>query len=85
MNDHGDADGPFAGSFNLPGSGTVSNSQCTVEATGSSASSAGNALTLTLKFTFHAAFRGDRIVWAAARDTLETNSGWQPIATVSVP
>jgi len=55
-----------------------SNSQCTVNATGSSAAGSGNTLTLTLNVSFSAAFAGNRVIYAAARDSTDANnSGWQ--------
>lgn len=85
VNDNGDAGGPFAGSMTIPGSGSITNSQCGVSAVGSSTFGSGNTLTLNLNFTFAAGFRGDRIVYAAARDTIGTNSGWQAVGTITIP
>ncbi len=68
----------------LNGSGTLSNSQCTVNGAGTSATGAGNTLTLTLNMTFPAGFGGNRIFYAAARDTAN-NSGWKGIGTWNVP
>ncbi|MEZ5357143.1 MAG: hypothetical protein R2762_31280, partial [Bryobacteraceae bacterium] len=85
VNDAGDAGGPFAGSMTIPGSGSVMNSQCIVRAAGSSASGVGGTFTLTLDFEFAGSFRGDRIVYAAARDGQGNNSGWQSMGTVTVP
>lgn len=56
---------------------SVSNSQCTVYGVGSSATGSGTTLTLTLNIAFSASFVGDRIVYMAARDVAERNSGWQ--------
>jgi hypothetical protein len=62
----------------LNGSGTLSNSQCTVTGAGSSASGSGNTLTLTLNMTFPSAFAGNRIIYMAARSNGDAlNSGWQ--------
>lgn len=67
------------------GSGSVSNSQCTVNAPGSSASTNGNNLLLTLNISFKPAFHGNRIVYAAARDSTDANnSGWQALGTTTV-
>ncbi|MEZ5354261.1 MAG: hypothetical protein R2762_16610 [Bryobacteraceae bacterium] len=85
VNDAGDAGGPFAGSIAIPGGSNASNSQCRIDASGSVVGSAGKSIFLTLRFTFFAPFRGDRIVYAAARDTVENSSGWQAIGTVTVP
>jgi len=66
-------------------SGSVGNSQCTVSTAGFSASGIGNTLTLTLNLTFSAAFAGNHVVYLAAGDVAENNSGWQPSGTWSVP
>jgi hypothetical protein len=69
----------------VPGSGTVSNSQCTIAAAGSSASVSGNTLTLTLSLTFSTPFIGNRIFYLAARDVSQiNNTGWQALAAWSV-
>jgi hypothetical protein len=81
----GDAGGGLSPGLTLGGTGSVSNSQCTVNASGSSASVSGNALTLTLNISFTPAFDGDRVVYLAARDSAEANnSGWQAMATITV-
>jgi len=70
----------------LNGSGSLSNSQCTVSGAGSSAVASGKTLTLTLNLTFNPpAFSGGRVVYAAGRDTAENNSGWQDRAVVFIP
>ncbi|MEZ5351924.1 MAG: BACON domain-containing carbohydrate-binding protein [Bryobacteraceae bacterium] len=84
VNDAGDAGGPFAGQIVIPGGGSVSNSQCTINALGSSALGSGNTLTLVLNMSFHGAFGGDRVIYAAARDTFGNNSGWQAMGTITV-
>jgi hypothetical protein len=83
VDDAGNAGGPYAG-MTLPSSGTVSNSQCTVEGTGSSVTSSGTTTTLNLKMTFKPAFAGYRIIFPAVRSTTQ-NSDWQPRGLVNVP
>lgn len=69
----------------LNGSGTTSNGQCTIVGAGSSATVSGNTLTLTLVIQFNATtFSGRKVVYMAARDALQNNSGWQPMGTYSV-
>jgi hypothetical protein len=85
VNDAGDAGGPFAGTLALPGSGTISNSQCSVNGAGSSASTAGNTLTLTLNMTFAAGYAGNHAVYAAARDLGGNNSGWHAKGVWNIP
>jgi hypothetical protein len=83
VDDAGDAGGPYAGAF-TPGSGTASNSQCTVHGATSSVSHVGNTLTLTLDITFKTSFAGDRVIYAAAGSNT-ANSGWLAAGTESVP
>ena len=69
----------------LNGSGSLTNSQCTVTGAGSSASGNGNTITLTLNISFLAAFNGNRVIYMAARDgTDANNSGWQAMGTWTV-
>jgi hypothetical protein len=70
----------------LNGSGSVGNSQCTVNGTGSSAAGNGTVLTLTLNVTFGAGLSGERVIYLAARDVGETlNSGWHALGVWRVP
>jgi len=78
----GDAGGGLSAPLTLGASGTVSNSQCTVNSAGSSAVGSGNTLTLTLNMTFTAGFAGNRAIYLAARDTGEVNnSDWQAMGS----
>jgi hypothetical protein len=62
----------------LGGTGSVNNSQCTINAQGSSAAPNGNTLVLTLNITWGNGFTGPRIFYLAARDATDANnSGWQ--------
>ena len=79
----GDAGGPYAGAF-VPGSGTASNSQCTINGATSSVSGSGNTLTLTLDITFNHSFAGERVLYAAAGSNT-ANSGWLAVGTETVP
>jgi hypothetical protein len=78
----GDAGGPYAGMV-LPGTGSVSNSQCAIAGATSSASASGNTLALTLAITFSHGFTGNRVFYLAARSGTQ-NSGWQAVGTVGV-
>jgi len=69
----------------MNGSGSVNNSQCSVNGVGSSAVGAANTLTLTLNMSFPPAYAGNKIVYIAARDSLANNSGWQALGTWRVP
>ena len=85
VNDGGDAGGPYAGAVTLNGSGSVRNSQCTVFGSGSSVAGSGNSLTLTLNMSFTSSFGGNKVVYVAAGDTAQNNSGWQTMGVLSVP
>jgi hypothetical protein len=58
------------------GSGTLSNSQCTVNLASSSVTTSGNYLTLTLPITFAQSFNGGKRTYMAATNLAGTNSGW---------
>jgi hypothetical protein len=83
VNDAGTPQGPYAGSIALGGAGTIQNSQCTVALV--SASGSGDNLTLTLTLTFTQAFAGRKILYIAARDASQNNSGWIPLGVWQVP
>jgi hypothetical protein len=86
VDDGGDAGGPFAGYLALPGTGSMSNSQCTVSGVGSSAAGSGNTLTLTLNVSFTGPFAGNRIFYTAAGNAAGTeNSGWNALGAWTVP
>jgi hypothetical protein len=57
VNDACAAGGPFAGAITIPGSGAVGNSQCSINAAGSSVTSSGNELTLALSVSFSGPLR----------------------------
>jgi hypothetical protein len=63
----------------MDGTGAIGNSQCTVSLAGSSATGSGNSLTLSLNINFSSSFTGNKVVYAAARDTAQSNSGWQTV------
>ncbi len=65
-----------------PGSGSkLSNSQCTLNGAGSSASGAGNTLTVALSISFQAAFARLQNVYGYAIDSAGSGSGWQALGT----
>lgn len=84
VDDAGNAGGPYQG-MTLPGSGSIGNSQCTVYGAGSSASGSGTTLTLSLNIAFRSSFAGTRLIYLAARDTSNANSGWQRLGVWNVP
>ena len=80
--------GPDAGLSDplvLGSSASVSNSQCTVRGTGSSAVGNGNNFALTLNLSFAPAFGGSKVIYTAARDTGAGNSGWKTIGVSLIP
>jgi hypothetical protein len=84
--------GDTSGWYNatLGSGGTLSNSQCTVDATASSLSVSGNNLTLNVAITFSMAFAGTKNIYMIAGDTNGLQSSWLTagtwtVATPSVP
>ena len=69
-----------------PGSGSQSNSQCTLLGAGSSVAASGNVLTmnLSLSFGFDAAFTGTQNVYGMAQTAGGVNTGWQALGTFTV-
>jgi hypothetical protein len=57
-------------------SATVSNSQCTLNGTGSSFSTSGNNLTLNVSLTFTGTFTGQKNVYLLAACTTGTTGNW---------
>jgi hypothetical protein len=80
-----DNGGTLSQGLTLGASGTVSNSQCSIASTGSSATGNSTTLVLTLNLTFTAGFAGNRVVYMAARDAAQNNSGWVPLGVWQVP
>jgi len=62
----------------------TANSQCTASLVGTPSGS-GSTFTLTLRVSFSASFAGNRLVYLAARDVAQNNSGWQPSGVWQVP
>jgi hypothetical protein len=58
------------------GSGTVANSQCTLNATSSSVSTSGNNLTVNVSLTFAGTFAGERNLYLIASGLGGQSSGW---------
>jgi len=65
--------------------GSIQNSQCVVSGAGSAGSSVSDTLTLTLNIMFKAAFTGNRVAYAAGRDSAGGNhTHWQASETFTV-
>jgi len=87
VDDQGDAGGPYSGMLLPAGSSgpvSVTNSQCSITAAGSSVSGSGNMLTLTLAMSFTPGFAGYKVVYLSAREASAT-SAWQALGTWQVP
>ena len=70
----------------LNGTGSVSNSQCTVNGSGTSMTAIGNKITLTLNLSFPPGFKGNKVVYPAARNVGDTaTSGWLAMGTLTIP
>ena len=73
-----DGGATFVGSGATLGvAGTLTNSQCTLNAGASSVSGSGNNLTLNLALTFKPAFAGGKSTFAGAINNVNAFSGWQ--------
>jgi hypothetical protein len=75
--------GGWVGSAAIGQSGTLQNSQCTVNTAASSVSSSGNNLTLNVALTFKAAFSGAKNIYMDAYDGVY--SGWQQKGSWIIP
>jgi hypothetical protein len=67
------------------GAGTLQNSQCIVNAAGSSASGSTNTLTVNVSLTFKPAFTGPKTNFSVATDSATLSSGWQVKGTWTSP
>lgn len=69
----------------LSGSGTLSNSQCTITANASSVTVSGTQLTVNLNITSKAGFTGPKGVWMADQTLTAQTSPWQALGAWQVP
>ena len=67
------------------GSGTLTNSQCTLDLAASSAAPSGNDLTLTLVITFNHAFAGAKNIDMRANSNVGSTTNWVNRGTWTVP
>jgi hypothetical protein len=74
LNDGGSA---WLGPVTAGGSGTVANSQCSINASSSSISGSGNNLTVQLAATFSSGFAGSKYNYMWAYDSSGLATGWQ--------
>ncbi len=84
VNDNG-PDAGLSAPLVLGSAGSVSNSQCQINGTGSSAVGSGTVMTLTVNVTFRAGFAGNQVIYLAARDQAAGNSGWVTMGFHTVP
>ena len=80
-----DAGSSYIGPVTLGTAGTVTNSQCTVNAGTSTVSASGNNLTVNLAITFKPAFPGAKNVYMGAVGNSGVFSGWQPKGVWTIP
>lgn len=76
VDNEGDAGGPYAGMV-IPGTGLVSNGQCSISAAGASVTGAGDNLTVVLPVSFAPSFAGDKVIYLADQTRAGANSGWR--------
>ena len=76
-----DAGGDWTGPVTPGGAGVLENSQCVIHAAGSSASGAGNNLTVVVAVTFRTTFAGSRNIYLDVTDSAGTAAGWQSLGT----
>jgi hypothetical protein len=75
-----DSGASAAGSLAPGSTGSVQNSQCTLNGS-STVSMSGNTVTLAISLTFKSAFFGNRLVYLRAVDASALDSGWQQKGT----
>jgi hypothetical protein len=68
-----------------PGSGTISNSMCSVTGSGVAVNSSGNTLSVSFPVTFQSGFTGTKNVWLNAVDQGGAAANWQFGGTWTVP
>jgi hypothetical protein len=76
--------GTFQGSLPLGAAGTMQNSQCVLNAVGSSATASGTTLTLNVALTFAAGFAGSKNIYMESQN-VTLNSGWVKLGLWIVP
>jgi hypothetical protein len=80
-----DAASSWFGPVVAGGSGTVQNSQCSIDASGTSGVASGNGYTLTVPFTFKSSYAGDLGIWLTVNDAAKLTSDWVQRGTWNVP
>lgn len=72
------------GTWTPLGSGTLGNSQCTIDLAQMSATTADTTLSLALRVAFSASFAGAKTIFMKASSSTGPSSGWQPRGTWTV-
>ena len=80
-----DAVSTFLGPVIVGAAGTQQNSQCIIDAAGSSVMGSGNNLTVNVALTFKPAFAGTKTNFMLAIDNGGLSSGWQARGTWTAP
>lgn len=80
-----DGDTGWGSPLILGNSGTLQNSQCSVDVGASSGSASGNNYSLTLAVTFKSAYGGVKNVYATATTVGGASSGWQTLGAWTAP
>jgi hypothetical protein len=73
--------GTVPGSITPGGSGTLSNSQCTLSGSGGSVTMAGNNLTVPFNITFAGGFTGLKNIYGLAQKSNGSQGGWQTLGS----
>lgn len=77
--------GSQAQSIPLPGSGSIENSQCRINAFGSVVNRTGDTLSLSLNVTFKNGFSGPKVIWTAASTLTGAVSPWRAAGAWLLP
>ena len=80
-----DGDGSKATAMAVPGTGSIENSQCRVNAQGSSVVRSGARLTVNLNMTFKPGFAGPKAVWLALQTLTAVTAPWKVSGAWQVP
>jgi hypothetical protein len=75
----------WQGPITLPTSGTLANSQCTINGGSSSIALSGNNATVNLALSFSSGFGGVKTVYGYAQAAGGINSGWTVLGNWTVP
>jgi hypothetical protein len=76
-----DSANAYAGPLTVGGSGSISNSQCSINASTATVMTSGQTLTLTLPVSFQPAYTGTKNVYLFAKDTAAQVTGWVQLGT----